>query len=63
MQSKNPHATALGSLGGKARKAKLTKEELSAIGKKAVQAGIIKRGQKRRKENSTSNAWEAKGID
>ena len=33
---KNPHAVSLGSLGGKARAKKLTKEQLSEIGKKAI---------------------------
>jgi hypothetical protein len=34
---KNPNAVALGSLGGKARKAKMTKEQLSESAKKAIQ--------------------------
>jgi hypothetical protein len=35
---KNPHAVALGKKGGKARAAKLSKEELSRQGRKAVMA-------------------------
>jgi hypothetical protein len=38
MRRKNPHAVALGKKGGKARAAKLTKQELSEQGRKAVQA-------------------------
>jgi hypothetical protein len=38
MRKKNPHAAALGRKGGKARAAKLTKQELSEQGRKAVQA-------------------------
>jgi hypothetical protein len=38
MGKKNPHAVALGSKGGKARASKLTKQELSEQGRKAVQA-------------------------
>ena len=39
MSTKNPHAQALGKLGGLARKAKLTKKQLSAIGRKGRAAG------------------------
>jgi len=35
---KKPHAVALGRLGGKARASKLTKEERSAIARKAAKA-------------------------
>jgi hypothetical protein len=38
MERKNPNAVALGRRGGKARAAKLSKEELSEQGRKAVQA-------------------------
>jgi len=38
MRKKNPHAVALGKKGGKARAAKLTKQELSEQGRKAVLA-------------------------
>lgn len=34
MKTKNPYAVALGSLGGKARAKKLSKKQLSEIGKK-----------------------------
>lgn len=40
---KNPHAQALGRLGGLARKKALTPEQLSAIGKKAVTAREAKK--------------------
>jgi len=43
---KNPHAVALGRKGGKARAAKLTKEELSQQGRAAVMA----RWSRRKKE-------------
>jgi hypothetical protein len=36
MGKKNPHAVALGRKGGKARAAKLTKQELSQQGRNAV---------------------------
>lgn len=38
MGKKDPHAVALGKKGGKARAAKLSKEELSRQGRKAVMA-------------------------
>jgi len=51
---KNPHAVALGRLGGKkggaARAAKLTPEELSASGKKASAGRMIKISATRRSE-------------
>jgi len=43
MAKKNPHAVALGRKGGKARAAKLTKEELSQQGRKAVMARWARR--------------------
>jgi len=38
MSKKNPHAVALGSLGGKRRAQRLTREERSAIASKASRA-------------------------
>jgi hypothetical protein len=38
MSEKNPHAVALGSLGGKQRAQRLTKEERSRIARKASRA-------------------------
>jgi len=45
----NPHAQALGSLGGKARAKNLSPEERSRIAKLAVQARERKRAQQHRK--------------
>jgi hypothetical protein len=42
--AKNPHAQALGSLGGLARAAKLTPEQLSELGAKANAARKTKKG-------------------
>ena len=43
MGKKNPHAVALGRKGGKARAARLSKEELSQQGRKAVRARWAKK--------------------
>jgi hypothetical protein len=43
MGKKNPHAVALGKKGGKARAAKLSKEELSKQGRDAVLARWAKK--------------------
>jgi hypothetical protein len=51
---KNPHAVALGRKGGKARAAKLTKEELSQQGRKAVLA---------RREKARSKGKKLEKVD
>ena len=56
---KNPHAVALGALGGKARATKLTAEELSAIGVKAGKVGGKARAAKLTKERRSEIAREA----
>lgn len=48
---KNKHAQALGSLGGKARLTTMTKEQRSAIAKKAVQARWRKHSAKNKFNN------------
>jgi len=42
-KAKNPHAVALGSMGGKARREKLTPEQRKEIAKKAIRARWSKR--------------------
>jgi hypothetical protein len=55
---KNPSAVKLGRLGGKARAKKLTKEELSEQGRKAVQARWAKA---RAAEKTASHRRRLKG--
>lgn len=50
MQTLSEIAKLLGAKGGKARAKNLTKEQQSAIGRKAVEARILKMGQKRKGE-------------
>ncbi len=47
-QDKNPHAMALGRLGGKARLQKLSREQRRQIAKKAIEARWTKEKSKRR---------------
>ena len=56
---KNPHAVALGGLGGKARAAKLTREELSAIGVKGGKKGGKARAAKLTAEQRSEAARKA----
>ena len=56
---KNPHAVALGGLGGKARAAKLTAEELSAIGKMGGKKGAKARAAKVSPERRSEIARKA----
>ena len=66
--AKNPHAVALGSLGGKARAENLTKDELAGISQKAGKVGgkarAAKLSPKKRKEIAKAAAaarWKGTG--
>jgi hypothetical protein len=66
--AKNPHAVALGSLGGKARAENLSKDEVVAISRKAGKVGgkarAAKLSAKKRKEiarNAAAARWKKPG--
>jgi len=52
-KKKNPHAAALGSLGGKKRREVLTPEQRSEIARKAGKKGGWPRGRKRKRAKKT----------
>ena len=58
-KKKNLHAVALGGLGGKARAAKLTAEELSAIGRMGGKEGGKARAAKLSKQERSESARRA----
>jgi hypothetical protein len=64
---KNPHAVALGSLGGKARAEALSEDELSRIGRKAGKKGgkaransLTKEERKRIAKTAAAARWAKK---